>query len=99
MKAFKYLIMTALVAGTFGAGAAHAEMSKHKTPHEEKANFKSLDTDKNGSLSEAEYNAHPAGVETFSQVDTDRNGSVSMNELAKAETAAKRPGSQPYKTN
>jgi len=89
MRTAKYLAFTALFAGAIalqftgitGASAEGYKGSAKAGASVSTSAFKSLDSDKNGVLSETEYNAHPSGSANFSQLDTNSDGSLTLSEL------------------
>ncbi len=94
MTNFKTYAFAALLAGAMALplAGAHAEGNKTSNADSARANvaasqtFKTLDTDKSGSLSEAEFNAYTNASVGFDDADTNGDGKLTLSELQNVPT-------------
>lgn len=89
MKNFKTYAFAALLAGAMALPLAGAHAEGNKTSNADAARadvavsktFKTLDTDKSGSLSEAEFNAYTNASVGFDDADANGDGKLTLSEL------------------
>lgn len=86
-------VAAALAAGTAFADTPPATSSSELEPQKSVTmpEFRSLDINGDGKVSEQEAQANAAVWEQFATLDADKNGSLSTNEYAKAQGKAKTP--------
>lgn len=89
MNSFKYLAFCAVLA----AGAAVAQVPPPEQVEPQKSvsmpEFRTLDINGDGRVSEQEAQANATVWEKFAELDTDKNGSLSTDEYAKAKNMDK----------
>ena len=103
MKTFKTYAIAALLAGTFALpfSGAHAEgYGKDKTnaPASDTISsekFRTLDTDKSGSLSQSEFKASSLASADFDSVDSNSDGKLTISELQSLPAAPATPDTKP----
>lgn len=97
MKNFKtYAFFAALLAGTMTLPIADAKAEGYKSSDKTSATtttssgqtFKSLDSDKSGSLSESEFNAYSNTSVGFDDADANGDGKLTLSELQNVPTAS-----------
>lgn len=71
-----------LLASIAAIGFATPALAEGKMSNQDiQEKFQSLDTNKNGSLTQAEFTAGGKSAEEFAAADSDRNGSLTVTEL------------------